>query len=86
MLADLTQGTIFRILEVAALAGAGWATVKQLRRDLNGLGRKVRDQRAIDEQRFLASSLIVMVNSDDKADRRWIAERILESNRGTHGT
>ena len=85
MLAHLTQGTIFRILEVAALAGMGWATVKQIRRDLNGLGRKFRDERTIAEQRFLASSLIVMVNSEEKADRRWIAERILESNRGPHG-
>jgi len=84
--ADLTQATMYRILELAVLAGMLWVRVGQLRKDLNGLGRKVRDQRAVDEQRFLASSLIVMVNSEDKQDRRWIAERILDSNRGTHGT
>lgn len=84
MLADLTPRELLELLKFAGLLGFGWALLKGLRKDLNGLGRKVRDQHSVDEQRFLASSLILMVNAEDKADRRWIAERILDSNRGTN--
>jgi len=86
LFADLTQASIIKILYFVASLGAAWMMLKQLRKDLNGLGKKVRDQRSVDEQRFLASTLMLIVNCEDKQERRWLAERILDANRGSHGS
>lgn len=98
MPADLISNPaiIWRFVEIVFFAGLGWGVLKGLRKDVNGIGRKVRDQHELDaadrlrqkeleNQRFLAISLILLVSEDDKFQRWKIAEKLLDSNRGGHG-
>ena len=86
MFADLTPKDYLDLAKLAALAGGAYVMLKQLRKDVNGLGKKVRDQRSVDEQRFFATALILLVQTDDRLQRWKIAQELLESNRGTNGS
>ena len=81
---DLNPTVVWRILELAFFAGVGWMTLKHLRKDVNGIGRKVRGQKELDDRRFLAVAMILMCSAREE-DRRLFARWLMDSNRGNDG-
>jgi hypothetical protein len=62
-------------------AVGAWFLAKQLRKDLNGLGQRVVADRSVDDFRFWTNSVMQIVMTETKEDRKWLAERILEAGR-----
>lgn len=54
-------------------AGGAWYMLKQLRRDLNGVGAKVNRQ----ESKFMVFAILLLAGADDK-DRELLADRLLD--------
>jgi hypothetical protein len=95
LFADLNPTAVYRILELAFFAGVGWMTLKGLRKDVNGIGKKIRDQKESDDRRFreqkeledrrfFSVSMILMASVKDE-DRRLFARWLIDSNRGKDG-
>jgi len=93
---DLNPTLLYRALEIAAIAGFAWATLKGLKRDVNGLGKKVRDQhesdersrreqRELEDRRFFAIAMVLMCSVKEE-DRRLFGRWLMQSNRGNDGT
>jgi hypothetical protein len=86
LLTDGIDSGTWRLLELAFLAGVGWFSLKQVRRDLNGIGRKIRDERKLEEQRWIAAAFVMLIETPDREERWRIATKLLDSNRGSHGS
>lgn len=68
------------LLNLAFVAGGVYVVVKQTRKDLNGLGRKVRENELRIEDRYLLTVLAFVM--DASADRqRSVAEWFLKNRR-----
>ena len=61
------------------VAGGGWVRDKQTRKDLNGLGTRVREDRAAEDFRFWTTAVLEIALTKRRKDRKWLAERILEA-------
>ena len=62
-------------------AGGVYYAFKQSRRDLNGLGRKVRDNEQKTDERYLVTVVAALVICKPE-DRKFLAEKFLEAGRG----
>ena len=72
---------LIRIGELFFAVGSAWFFVKQMRKDLNGLGARVREDRAAEDFRFWTTAILAVALTDRAEDRKWLAERILEAGR-----
>jgi hypothetical protein len=70
------------VLMLAFAAGGAWALVKQLRKDLNGLGTKVNRQAAESDRKFQMIAIVALEQVQDSAARSQLATRILDVLRG----
>ena len=69
------------ILELAFFAGGLYYAIRQMRRDLNGLGVKVRAMQQAEDGRFLAVAVALLLIAPEK-NRESIAAKLLEAGRG----
>jgi hypothetical protein len=81
VLADLKPETIYRVLSIVFFAGVAWMMLKYLRKDVNGIGRKVREQKELEDRRFFALAMILMTAVKEE-DRRLFARWLMDANRG----
>lgn len=72
----------FNVLGLTFAGGVAWAMVKQLRKDLNGLGGKVNRQTAECDRKFAAIAIVALEQTQEPAARTQLATRILELLRG----
>ncbi len=71
----------FEILQLAFFAGALYAVVKRMQKDLNGLGMRVREDRESEDFRFLTTAITTLATTKDPSDRKWLAEKFLAAGR-----
>jgi hypothetical protein len=57
---------LIALLQLAFTAGGVYVVVKQTRRDLNGLGAKVGRVKEINDERYLAVCLAIMLLASDE--------------------
>jgi hypothetical protein len=69
------------LLELAFFAGGLYFAIKQMRRDLNGLGLKVRSMQHTEDDRYLAVVVSLLLLSPEK-DRQFLAEKLSEAGKG----
>ena len=69
------------LLELAFFAGGLYYAIRQMRRDLNGLGVKVRAMQQVEDERFLVVVVSLLLLSPEK-DRKFLASKLLEAGRG----
>lgn len=76
MLAEfLSGGELFKL---AFLAGGLLVVVRALRKDLNGLGKRVREDHTAMEFRALTVALTEIAREKDENTRKWLAEKFLD--------
>lgn len=65
------------VLLWAFAAGGAWAVVKQMRKDLNGLGAKSNRIEQDSNRKFTALAILLMAAAPDE-DRELLADRLLD--------
>jgi hypothetical protein len=58
---------ILWLLQLAFFAGVAWMIVQRIKKDLSGLGNKVRGMQEASEQRYLTIVLITMLEGIDES-------------------
>jgi len=67
------------LAELAFAAGTLWAIVRGLRKDVNGLGKRARDDHVTMEFRTLTSMMTTLVNTEKRDDRQWLVDKYLNA-------
>jgi hypothetical protein len=78
-------GLILWLVQVAFFAGVLWMIVQRIKKDLSGLGSKVRGIQEGSEQRYLTIVLITMLEGIDESKQekyRRIADLYLDAAKG----
>jgi hypothetical protein len=68
------------LFELAFFAGGIYFLVRQTRKDVNGLGQKVRELERREDERYLATAVAFLLVAAEK-DRQFLAARFLEAGR-----
>jgi hypothetical protein len=66
-------------LQLAFFAGGAWFLVRQMRRDLNGLGAKMNGLGKTVDRKFMAICVVALEQTQDPKVREAIASRILDA-------
>jgi hypothetical protein len=66
------------VLTAVFSAGGAWFAVKQMRKDLNGIGGKVGRVQTESDRRFMILSIALLAMCEEK-DRERIADKVLEA-------
>lgn len=61
----------------AFAAGGAWFLVRQMRKDVNGLGAKVNRESAETQRKFTAIAILMLATADDR-DKELLADRLLD--------
>lgn len=77
----MSSELLYRLLEGAFVAGGVLAVFRRVVRDLNGLGKRVREDRLVDDNRYLVTVAATLAVTEDAGDRKWLAEKFMEAGR-----
>jgi hypothetical protein len=75
----LTIDTLWKICVAIFLAGGAFAGYKRMKRDVNGLGRRTRQDKEIEDFRYLTNFVADVVYQDDQEKRRELGKMFLEA-------
>jgi hypothetical protein len=68
------------VLGLVFQAGVTWAVFTRMRKDLNGMGSKMRGLDERESDRYLAVTIAILIVASDK-DRQFLAGRLLDAGR-----
>lgn len=71
----------YKLLEFAFIAGGILSVFRRVVKDLNGLGRRVREDRLVDDVRYFTIACSAIALEKDEANRRWLAERFISASK-----
>ena len=72
--ANIAIPLVLWLLGLAFAAGGGWLTLKESRKQVNGVGAKVNREKELNEDRFRRMSLAVMSLADTEERKQQLLE------------
>lgn len=77
----MNDAILFKFAELLFGAGIVYATFRRVVKDLNGLGRRVREDREDQEHKFLTDAMTKIALEKNLQERKWLVDKYLGSGR-----